>query len=820
MKFAISLFLAILICSCSTSKQETGWRPIDLVPSSSILIFQSEDIAQTSALLSENSFIKKHENLPFIKQIKENIAFFSQFETSANAVFCFSTVGKKDIATTFITTSTDLDFNLLQNEVSNRKTFMYEDKEINEFTWKEQYIYAVWFGDAIIISDSKLIIENKIRDIANDILVDETFAKVLKTVNQTNPNLFIDLNEFKKIYNKAFDADTYSLFANLTDWVALDLKIEEGKLQLSGVGIGEELEKRKLSLLKNQDRIQHDISKLVPLNAIGFESYSITDFEAYLVQRKAYGLASKTAFQNLFEGVDEVSKIHFPEHDLVVLRSNEAAATFVELSPWMQLEKNFRDFEVFQLKETELLKIYAPLIALKQAKYVTQIEDFFVFSANIEALENVIINHVNRLNLQGQPSYQTQIEKLSSKSTALFYAISENWAEYMQAQSTSDFAANFEVLSFETYKGIGLQINVDEEYTYFNGVFQEVNTETKTTAVKQKSRFKLTEQSLTKPQLFTNWRTKQRDVFFQDQSLNAQLLDADGKPIWNIALGDLILGQAVEFDIYRNTRLQLAFATQNKVFVVDKNGDEVDPFPISFLEEITQPLQIFDYDNNGQYRFMICQSTTLKAYDKGGSEVKGFDFTTQNTAISSPPKHFRIGTKDYILLQEASGKLYILDRRGDVRVEYKTDVQFSGKPWFVYDGKFTSTTADGDLVQISEEGKVEITKKEFLPTHSIVANERLLVTLSENILQINEVEIELDYGLYTAPQILQIQDKTWVSVTDQQEKKLYVFDEFGNLLKGFPVYANSAVEYFSTDGSKIQLMLRGEENSILFYEIN
>jgi hypothetical protein len=74
--------------------------------------------------------------------------------------------------------------------------------------------------------------------------------------------------------------------------------------------------------------------------------------------------------------------------------------------------------------------------------------------------------------------------------------------------------------------------------------------------------------------------------------------------------------------------------------------------------------------------------------------------------------------------------------------------------------------------------------------------------------------------LYTAPQILQIQDKTWVSVTDQQEKKLYVFDEFGNLLKGFPVYANSAVEYFSTDGSKIQLMLRGEEDSILFYEIN
>lgn len=820
MKFVISLFLSFLLLSCSSTTQQSSLNPIDLIPSSSILIYQSEDLANTSSYVLKNSFFKNHQNLPLFKKLSNRVEFFNQFETASSGVFCFSTVGKKDIASTFITTSTDIEFQQLKAEISNRKTFTYEGKEINEFMWKDQNLYAVWFDEAIMVSDSKLIIENKIRDLANTTTVDEDFAKILKTVDPSTPNLIFHANEFQNIYKKAFAKSTYNLFNNLTDWVALDLKISEDLLQLSGVSISDASQKRKLALLKNQKRISHDVAKIVPLNAIGFESYAISDFESYLEQRKNIGLSNQTAHQHIFEGIAEVSKIHFTNEDLVVLRSKEAETTFEQLGPLMESEKKFRGFELFQLKESDMLQIYAPLAVLNPAKYVTQIEDFFVFAPSIEAIENAIINHVNQLNLHKQPSYQAQVAKLSSSSTALLYALSENWAAYMKTKSQDDFVANVEQLSFQDYKGMAFQLNVDEEYAYLNLVLQAVKKESNTTSVKQNSRFKLTNKSLTKPQLFTNWRTKQRDVFVQDQNLNVHLFDADGKPIWNKKLKDVILGKALELDIYKNTRLQLAFATENQVNVVDKNGNEVSPFPITFTEKITQPLQIFDYDQNGKYRFMVCQGSELKAYDKGGNLVKGFSFTTESSPISQPPKHFRIGKKDYILVQEASGKLHILDRRGQERVAYSTSVSFSGKPWFVYDGKFTSTTADGNLVQISENGKVEITEKDLLPSHYIVANDRLLVTLSENVLQINEVQIQLDYGLYTTPQILQAQDKTWVSVVDQQAKKLYVFDEFGKLLKGFPVYGSSTVDYFSTEASKIKLMLEGEEGSILFYEIN
>ena len=820
MKFVFSIFLTFLLLSCTSSTQQSGLRPIDLIPSSSILIFQSEDLASTSSILLKNSFFEENQDLPIFKQVSNQVEFFNQFATASNGVFCFSAVGKKDIASTFIASSEDVNFQQLKGEISNHKSFNYEGKQVHEFSWRDKNLYAVWFEENILVSNSKLIVENKIRDLTNSIPINQAFTDVLKTVNSSTPSLFLDLNQFKNIYNKGFAEHTYSLFSNLTDWVALDLKIEQNKLQLNGVGISKESDKRKLGLLKNQNRIQHTIAKLVPLNAIGFESYAITDFEAYLNQRKAFGLSNKTKFLNLFESIEEVSKIHFAKEDLVVLRSRKAAITFEDLNPLMESHKTFRSFEIFQLDESDLLQVYAPLIVLKQANFVTQIEDFFVFSSSVEALENTIINHVNRLSLQEQASYQTQLAKLSSKSTALLYALSENWADYMQDNSHSSFKENLKALSFLDYKGLALQVNVDSENAYFNAILQESKQDAKVSAVKQKGRYKLSSPPLTQPHFFTNWRTKQRDVFVQDHNLQLQLLDADAKPLWSRKLSEVILGNAIEFDIYRNTRLQLAFATQNYIYVLDKNGKDVAPFPIKLKEKITQPLQIFDYDNNGKHRFIICQANKMKAFNKDGKQVKGFAFTSDNSDISQPPKHFRIGRKDYLLVQEASGKLHILDRTGKERVSYQTEVEFSGNPWFVYDGKFTSTTKDGNLVQITEGGKVEITEKDLLPTHFITANNRLLVTLSENILQINEVQIELDYGLYTAPQIIESQDKTWVSVTDTQAKKLYVFDEFGNELKGFPVYGNSAVDYFSTEASKTQLMLMGEEDSVLFYEIN
>lgn len=820
MKFIISLFLSFLLLSCASSPQTSERKPIDLIPASSLLVIQSKDLAKTFSDLSDNSLIQQNQNLPVFKSLVSQVSFFKDFKTSSKGVICFSAIGKKDLATTYIGYSEDIDFQQISSSITNRKTFAYEGKEINEFTWKDELLFAVWFDDIVMVSDSKLIIENKIRDVANGLTLDESFSKVLKTVDTSYANVFIQVTDFKRIYQKALSTKTYALLDQLTDWVALDFKTSKDGLQLSGISTSEELHQRKFDLLSGQPRIVHGLAALTPLDAIGFESYGISDFEVYINQRKKQNLLSTSAYEEWFQGIEEVGKIHFPMEDVVVLKRKNERHTMEALNALINSKKEFRDHRIVELKEGNLLQIYEPLVSLKNALYMTQINEFYVFATTTETLENLLINHANGFHVSKLENYQAQYEKLSTSSSAMFYLLTENWAEQMQDEAVNNFQQNLKEVKFSNYKGLLLQVNVDYEYAYVNALLEEVEPTKNTSLVKQKSRFKLPFEPLSSPRLFTNWRTKQRDLFVQDQNLMAHLLDADGNTLWSTPLKDVMVGDFMEFDIYKNTRLQLAFATQQQVHVIDKNGKEVAPFPISFSEKITQPLAIFDYDNNGNYRLMVCQGKKLRAYDKGGNLVKGFEFSTKTSEISQPPKHYRIGKKDFILVQEAAGTLHILDRRGQVRVNYSTSLSFSGQPWYVHDGKFTSTTAQGDVVQISPSGKVSVLEKNLSENHRIVANERLLVTLSSNELHINEVSISLANGMYTTPQIIQAGTKAWVALTDKEAKKLYVFDENGTLVQGFPVVGNSSVDYFSNDAMKVQLMVSGEEGSILMYEIN
>lgn len=819
MKFIFNLIIVAVLFSCATNTQPSGQKPIDFVPSSSILVLQSNNLANTAEALLENTFIKANKELPVMQELKERIGFFKSFKSKSNGVFCFSAVGKKDIATTWITSSKDVDFQEITSNVSKRKRFTYEGKEINEFTWKDKQLYAVWFDDILFVSDVKLIVENKIRDVSNQLPIDEDFLKILKTVDASYPSVYIKLDEFQKIYQKAFAASNYGLFGQLTDWVALDVKTAPEQLRFTGVSISNLQKNRKLSLLTGQKRIEQYTANLVPMNAIGFKSFSITDFETYNQQRKKHGLTEITKHLNLFQHIEAVGEIRLANESVVVLQSKDAPAMVEALQVFLKNKNSFRSYEIFQLEGLNLTEPYLPFIEKKPRGYVSQIGELFVLASSADAVEQIIISQESSLTLQNNLAYQTQIADLSAATNVLMYTLTENWLDAMKSEVQKNFESNIKNISIADYKGVVLQMNVDNEYAYVNVILNEVDKKDQGASVQQKNRFKIASQSLIQPQFFTNWRTKQRDVLVQDKGLVAELLDANGKTIWTKKMEDVIMGEFTEFDIYKNTRIQMAFATENKIHVLDKNGDEVAPFPIQLINPITQALAVFDYDNNGTYRFMVTQGKSLKAFDKGGNEVKGFSFTTSKSNISRPPKHYRIGKKDYILVQEESGQLHILDRRGAERVTYTTDLQFSGEPWFVYDGKFTSTTSDGDLVQISESGNVEITEKDLATSHRIVANQRLLVTFSENKLQINDVEIELEYGLYTAPQILQHQNKAWVSITDTQAKKLYVFDEFGNSVQGFPVFGTSSVDYFGTSSNTLQLLVEGEDQAILIYEI-
>ena len=96
-----------------------------------------------------------------------------------------------------------------------------------------------------------------------------------------------------------------------------------------------------------------------------------------------------------------------------------------------------------------------------------------------------------------------------------------------------------------------------------------------------------------------------------------------------------------------------------------------------------------------------------------------------------------------------------------------------------------------------------------------------MVTLTENKLNIKSRSVELDYGDYTAPQIFYINDKIYVTTTDLQAKKIYLFDSLGKPIANFPIYGNSAIALGNIDkDNNLEVITKGDDQSIIVYEIN
>ena len=300
------------------------------------------------------------------------------------------------------------------------------------------------------------------------------------------------------------------------------------------------------------------------------------------------------------------------------------------------------------------------------------------------------------------------------------------------------------------------------------------------------------------------------------------LFSNKGNLFWKKQVLGQIQGSVKQVDLYKNKRLQMAFRTEGIFYILDRNGKVVKPFSIKVpTTEPVQPLSVFDYDQRRNYRFVVSQGKKLQMYNPEGKKVDGFNFKKTKTPIINPPVHIRINKKDYIAIQEQSGNLNILNRIGKTRVKTKEAISFSGTGISSYLKTFTTSDSEGNLVQIDIKGNVVKTNLELSKDHKIVTTTKSLITLSDNILNIKGIPITLPFGRYTAPKIYYINNIIYVTTTDLDTQKVYLYFSNGTPVSGFPVYGTSAADLTNADTDKaIELVVQSEGNGMLIYEIN
>lgn len=814
------LGLLLLLTACDTSKKKSG-ELTHYIPEDSFLILRSNNLETLPSDLKNNTFISSFSKSDLYSYFSEKL-FLTQHLQPVSEVLISLSRSERDFHYIVITRDHPALFST--DSLSNRKveTLTYEDFSLQKITTNNSILYSAVTDSVFIASSSEEILKKILTTPSEEKEADEVFKKAYSTGTSKALTLFINGKEFSDTFSQIFP-EAQVKTESFTSWIALDTEVFPNKIAINGIAISGTAEEKLLDVFRGTLPQNNLIAKITPLSATGFISYTYNDFDILSQNLRKFqsGTEASPAARQFFQSLNEAGIVYKENEKIVAVHAVDGNISAEALLPLQKEFSEFREIAINEISNSTIFNTaFHPLIVDTKTKYFVRLDDFFVFAESENTLQEVITEFLNGSTLGNQPFYEEHTSQLTSAASILLVGISENLKQKASEAVDPEYAESIKNLKVDKHRIAAIQFVYDNYFAHVNGIVKETEGRSKNSGIAQLFAITLDNTVLNNPQFVTNHVSKQKDIVVQDVANKLHLISSNGRLLWSKELDGPVLGEIKQVDLFKNGKLQLAFATKKTVYVIDRLGKEVSPFPLKFRDEITQPLAVFDYDNNRDYRFVVTQGREVLMYDREGKAVKGFTFKKASSDIVLPPQHIRIGTKDYILIAEKNGKLNILNRIGNDRVKVSDKFEFSSHPFFVDNGNFAFTTAKNTKITIDQNGKSTSQDLKISAGAHYVSSGKNVVTLDDNILRINNALVELPYGLYTRPVIQITNKKTYVSVTDLQESKVYVYNTLGELLPNFPIYGNSKMEIGdATNNGKPNGVVKGEDDGILLYRL-
>ncbi|WP_406682890.1 ribonuclease HII [Seonamhaeicola sp. MEBiC1930] len=808
--YFLTLLFIFTLFNCSNRKYKHT-ELIDFVPKNTISIVKTTNFESLKISISNNDLLQKlSKNLSY-KKLEKLLQNTSLIKPNGDALICFSKDWSDSLQYTFITKnhSNLLVTDSLKNYLE--EILKYENKTVIKSTLNHQTIYSAIFDSTFVASSSKDILDAII--IKSD--VNSELKKAYHTIGKNSTCSLIIKADSTLI--KQFCNEGKLSLNNFTNYIALDIESNQNEIILNGITKGTDSINSTINIFKNTIPQENQTQTIAPSNSDGFMSFTFDNFKDFETNLVAYNKKDSTyKSSKLFNDIVEVGVIYQGKEQAIALNSIDNIATKDALIGNNNIISSYREIDILEYNNPLIFsKTFTPFVSFNNANMYCVIDHFFVFADSLEILQNIIANYQNKTTFSERQYFKNIIKNLSDESSLLLVYTPTTLKEIINRIFEESLNYNL-----KQYHASALQFIYDNNFAHINGIIQKSKSSASLNSVSEEWNIKLDAAILNEPQFVTNHITNQKETVIQDINNNLYLISNKGKVLWKKQLHGPILGAINQIDIYKNGRLQLCFATPNRVYVIDRNGNNVGPFPSKFNDQITQPLSVFDYDKKKNYRLLITQGKHLLMHDVKARMVNGFTFKSANQNIISQPKHFRIGSKDYLTFKTKE-KLYILDRTGRNRVNPKASNTYSNQPIFLYNNQFTTTASNGNLISVKTNGNVALKNLGLTETHYLATTSKTLVALTENKLTIKSKTTELDFGDYTEPKIFYINDKIYVTVTDKQSHKVYLFDSQSKAISNFPIYGNSSIALDNIDrDSNLEFITKGESNSIILYQIN
>ena len=798
MKKTIFLFTLLALFNSCSDINNKNISSLNYLPAESELILNINDLKNTKEILLKN---KNLSSVSISKsKILAHLNSLSNEYSNNSGLLSLTSFGKNQTAYTYIRETNSQDSisksDLIKGEYQNNKIFI--------DTSNTKDVYKTVLGDYIISSSEDIVLENIIRD--HDLTnpkIDSDFLKIIKGVDTNDPfNIFIKSKNSNLLVNSI---SNLSFFPNLKNaWISYDFKYSLEEIKMVGATRINDSINSRLSILRNIPPSEIKTDKVIPNSFSSFFSFTISDSERFIFNFINYLKGDNLSTENInfesFNLIDEISFVEDQEKFLILGISNAE-----------QLENYFELNDIDNLKDIKKINLGLDLKTLINSfdqrisfVYAALIDNSLVITQSVSQIKKIINSKAIKDNLSSNNKYLNYKNQKSKKHS--FFWVNNN----------------SNIIDSNDYPFIGFSGVINENIALLDFDYSKLNQSKETNDIFTEFFLTFDNEIISDPIWLKNHINNQYDFTFQDSENYLYYYSNKGNQYWKKKIPKKIIGDIKQIDIYKNGRLQIIFRTEDRLYVLDRNGNEVKELSFEINSgENNIPISIFDYEKNRNYRFLVTNDNIIEMFDSRGKKVSGFKPDTFESSIIKSPVHIRIDGKDFIIVQLKNEELKILDRRGRDRINIDEQIQFSENSIYSYMKTFTTTDNQGYLVQIDLDGKLSKKNLNITSDNLIDIKNDNLVYISENILSIKGININLPFGRYSKPKIFNESSRMLIGISDFSENNIYLYEDNGELIKGFPLKGNSIIDIRDSDkDGKIEVITRLDNYSIVSYELN
>ena len=744
----------------------------------------------------------------------------------------------------------------------------------------------------IMASRSMLLVESAIGQLESGIslLNDPSFADVLKTAGtRVAANVLVNHNRLPLFFNRYIhpnNSKSFKRLSRLGRWSELDLTIRNDFFFLNGFGQVSDTLNTYYNLLSKQKPVTMTVADVLPAQTAAFVFLGISDINAYLSSYcnylDGYGLlreynqtlsreskSAETDLAGLYKAFygKELALAYIPFEGLsnsdcwfVVVNTKGQSLANQELQGALanyarRHGQNLSAFtKVFAIDREKSVNIYRfPISGMHKAlfgnlfapandQYYTFIDSYAIFGSSVESLSRFILANIHNKQLSNEGSFKKFSEGLAKESNFTAFInpgkAETLYGQLLSSQAVSGILSQMEVL--RKVQGMGIQLTGGRGMIFNNiyASYSPVSIDAPQTVWETKLDTAFT----MKPQLVINHNTQQREIFVQDGRNNIYLINNVGRVLWKRPLQEMINGEVHQVDIFRNGKLQFLFSSKNFLFLVDRNGNNVEGFPVKLLSPATNPVAVFDYDGNRDYRFFIAgEDRKIYAYDRNGNVVTGWDFDRSEKVVKKPLQHFRVAGRDYIVFADEN-RPYILDRRGSERVKPGRFFSQAPNSTFTLDDsspgaspRLVTTDSIGIVRFVYLNGKVEdLTLKKVSSNHvfdylDINGDGRKDFTFLDGnhlyVYQNNRKELfSYKFPCSPNPQIIYFhfgaKDRK-LGIMCPESSEIFLINGNGSLYRGFPLKGSTpfSIGQFPNTRTTFNLIVGSQSGFVLNYAV-